>query len=115
MGRRCVNAAKDLPPDLFAALAAALGPRSALVWVPARGNAARSQRNAYVLRLTDEGHSGAAVAARLFISERTVRRILAKARAAEKQNARPPRGGCLDAQLASEEPGDSRPRGGAIR
>jgi len=112
MGCRCVNAARDLPPEVFAALTAALGHRPAHVWVPGPGSSTRNRRDAYVLRLTQEGHTAGSVAARVFISERTVRRILAKARGLEKRRPSHPE----PVGRAPGDAGDGRaeapPRGG---
>ena len=88
MKSQCMNAAKELPPELFAALTAALGKRATLLWVPGAPKSTRGSRDAFALRLTEEGHSAGSVAQQLFVSERTVRRILARARRAESQKQR---------------------------
>jgi len=90
MKSQCMNAAKELPPELFAALTAALGKRATLLWVPGAPKSTRGSRDAFALRLTEEGHSAGSVAQQLFVSERTVRRILARARAIEKQKVGQP-------------------------
>jgi len=57
------------------------------VGVPARKNLNRVGRNRYIVRLHEEGHSAADIAGRLFISERTVWRVLARERARRAPSA----------------------------
>lgn len=88
MARSYVNAADVLPPELFTQVLEALANRSCLMWVPAAKNANRKNRPAYVMHLYGEGLSAAAIANQLFISERTVRRIVAKERKQRAQGGR---------------------------
>lgn len=81
MAIRTVSAARVLPEELLHQLSEALGGGACCLWVPARKNLNRLGRNSYVIRLHAEGHSAADIADRLFISERTVWRILARERA----------------------------------
>jgi DNA-binding NarL/FixJ family response regulator len=81
MGIRNLSAAKVLPPELLAQVSEALGGGACNLWVPARRNLNRRKRDSYVLKLHGEGHSAGDIAERLFISERTVWRVLARARA----------------------------------
>ena len=81
MGRRTVNAARDLAPDLYEALSEALGRKARMVWVPTPSSASRSKRDAYVLQLHEQGYTSASIGVRVCLSDRTIRRILAKARA----------------------------------
>jgi len=76
-----VNAARDLSPDLYEALSEALGRKARMVWVPTPSSASRAKRDAYVIQLHQQGHTSASIGARVCLSERTIRRILAKARA----------------------------------
>jgi DNA-binding CsgD family transcriptional regulator len=85
MAPRCKNAAEVLPEELLAAIREKIGRGGCFLWIPAAGHLTRTRRNELVVELYAEGHSTAAIADRLFISQRTVFRILAKAR---KQRAR---------------------------
>ena len=90
MARSYVNAADVLPPELLTQVMEVLGNQACIMWVPAAKNANRRNRSAYVVRLYDEGLSATDIAVRLFISERTVWRILAKERAQRAPSARGP-------------------------
>jgi len=81
MAPRYTNAAEVLPEELLAAVRERIGRGGCFLWIPAAGNLTRARRNELVAKLYAEGHSTAAIADRLFISQRTVFRILAKARA----------------------------------
>jgi DNA-binding NarL/FixJ family response regulator len=81
MAIRTVSAARALPPDLLRQLSDALGGGACCLWVPARQNLNKAARNRYILQLAEEGYSSLDIAGRLFISQRTVWRVLAKARA----------------------------------
>lgn len=82
MGFQCMNAATELQEDLYAALSDVFDGKSGFIWVPARHNANRANRNAYVIGQYRNGLSAASIAEELDISERTVWRILARARVA---------------------------------
>jgi DNA-binding NarL/FixJ family response regulator len=88
MAIRTVSAARVLPEELLRQLSDALGGGACCLWVPARKNLNRLGRNPYIVRLHEEGHSAADIADRLFISERTVWRVLAKERARRAPSAR---------------------------
>jgi DNA-binding NarL/FixJ family response regulator len=92
MGIRNVNAAKVLSPELLAQVSDALGGGACNLWVPGHRSIGRHHRNGYVLSLHERGHSAADIAARLFISERTVWRILATKRAAGLPSGEAPGG-----------------------
>jgi hypothetical protein len=92
MPDRYVNAADVLPPEVLEGVLDALNGRSTCLWVPARKNVNRRGRNEYVVRLYQADHSAADIAERLLISERTVWRILAKARAQRPPSGRAPSG-----------------------
>jgi len=77
-----VSAASVLPPELLTQVSDALGGGACNLWVPSRKNLNRRSRNRYVVQLHEQGHSAADIAGRLFISERTVWRILARLKAA---------------------------------
>jgi DNA-binding NarL/FixJ family response regulator len=85
-----VNARDVLTPETLEAVVTALDGKSGYMWVPARRNVNRKNRNQYVVRLFGEGHSAADIAGRLFISERTVWRILAVERNRGKGARRAP-------------------------
>lgn len=81
MAPKYANAAEELPEELLAAVREKVGKRGCFLWIPAERMVSRKRRNEFVVRLYAEGHSSAAIADRLFISQRTVFRILARARA----------------------------------
>ena len=85
MRHRYRNALNVLPREVFEAVAQALDGRSCYLWVPAVRNANRERRNAYIVALTNQGHSAADIAGRLLISERTVWRVLQKERKRPRQ------------------------------
>lgn len=87
MAIRTVSAARVLPEELLHQLSDALGGGACCLWVPARKNLNRVGRNRYIVRLHEEGHSAADIAGRLFISERTVWRVLARERARRASSA----------------------------
>jgi DNA-binding NarL/FixJ family response regulator len=80
--RQYFNAPETLPPEVFEAVSSALGGEAGFLWVPARRNINREARNREVLRLFNEGLRISEIAEHLFVSERTIWRILARARAA---------------------------------
>ena len=92
MDPRYLNAVAVLPPDVLQAVSAALGGRAAFLWVPAHKNINRADRNRYAVRLREEGLLVPHIAMKLFVSERTVWRILAKDRARRAPSARAPSG-----------------------
>jgi len=85
MRHRYKNALSVLPREVFETVSEALDGRSCYLWVPAIRNANLERRNAYIVDLTNLGHSAADVAGRLLISERTVQRVLEKARKKPQQ------------------------------
>jgi DNA-binding NarL/FixJ family response regulator len=82
MAIRTVNAADVLSPELLTQVSEALGGGSCNLWVPSRRNLNRRHRDRYIQDLHEKGHSAADIARRLFITERTVWRVLARMRAA---------------------------------
>ena len=94
MGRNYVRARDVLPDALLKAVCEALGGRPSFMWVPAVRNLRKKERNDRVLALHAQGFPVATIADRLFLSERTVWRILARARdekpAADGANPEPP-------------------------
>ena len=80
MAPRYANAAEELPEELLAAVREKVGKSGCFLWIPAQRKVSRERRNEFVVELYAAGHSSAAIADRLFISQRTVFRILAKAR-----------------------------------
>lgn len=89
MAKRYVNAAETLPADLLDAVFKAVGEKPCYMWVPARQSTNRHERDQYAVQLHEEGYAAADIAVRLFISERTVWRILRRERAqrASSENA----------------------------
>lgn len=89
MASRYVNAAETLSADLLDAVYKAVGEKPCYMWVPARHSKNRLERDQYAVQLHEEGYAAADIAVRLFISERTVWRILAreKARRASSEEA----------------------------
>ena len=85
MRHRYQNAQRVLPQEVFEAVSEALDGKSCYLWVPAVRNLNRERRNAYILALTNQGHTAADIADRLLISERTVRRVLQKERKNQQQ------------------------------
>lgn len=81
MGRRYLKATEVLSRDLLEEVSKALGRRSAYLWIPSGETISRDQRDAYILRLSEEGYTEAEIADRLFISGRLVRKVLRKMRA----------------------------------
>jgi len=81
VGSNCLNAARDLPRELYLALSEAMNGKSGFVWVPTPRNANRQDRNGHVMQLCDEGLTAQAIADNLCLSLRTIRRIIAKERA----------------------------------
>jgi len=90
VSRRYVNAVEALPHELLQQLSEALGGQGTYLWVPATRDISRVARNAYVARLWDQGYSAADIAEQLFISERTVWRILKRERARRAPSDPPP-------------------------
>ena len=103
MRQSYLNARKVLPPTVFAALVEVTGGKGTFLWVPASPSLTRSKRDAYVVRLASEGHPAHSIAAELFLSERHVRRILARAKAASLPSAPAPGGLHGNPDLQSKE------------
>ena len=80
MKKRYVKAAKTLPPELLKAVSEALGGLSGYVWIPARRNLNRGDRDRHVAALRAKGCTAAEIADELFLCERNVRRIFARLR-----------------------------------
>ena len=80
---RYLNASEVLAPEILAVVCEAVRGKCCLLWVPSRGSNSQEARNRQVVRLYEQGYSAQKVASQLFVSERTVWRILAKAKAAK--------------------------------
>ena len=80
--RKHMNADDVLPRELVDQISAALGGRPSYLWIPSRAEIKRGARNRHVLQLYGEGLRVDDIAKRVFLSERTIWRILTKARAA---------------------------------
>lgn len=76
-----LNAEAVLPPDLLDAVSKALHGRCAFLWVPVKRNLSRDRRDRQVVAMNREGLDAHAIADAMFLSERTVYRILARKRA----------------------------------
>ena len=84
--KRCHNAARVLPPDLFEAVRRHVA--GCYLWVPSLTRKQRSQRDAKIMYLyREKGLTTKEIAKRFYIKPRRVRQILEKARVAEKQAA----------------------------
>ncbi len=79
---RHLNAVEILPEDLLLQISELVDGRALTLWLPSRETINRQKRNDYVATLAEQGFTAAAIADRLFISDRQVRRILKKHRAA---------------------------------
>ncbi len=79
-----LNARAALHGELFSQVSEALGGESVLLWVPGAGVLGREERDREIVRLREEGNTAAEIADRLFMAERTVWRMLAAARNAER-------------------------------
>jgi DNA-binding NarL/FixJ family response regulator len=89
-----VVAASVLPKPVLEAVSKALRGKGAFLWIPSKRNLHRDQRDDHVQALHAEGWTVPRIAELLFLSERTVWRILAKKRASAAPSAkrgRPPR------------------------
>jgi DNA-binding NarL/FixJ family response regulator len=80
MQKRYVNAAKTLPPELLKAISEALGGEAGYVWIPARRNLNRGDRDRHIAALRAKGCTAAEIADEIFLSERNVWRIIARLR-----------------------------------
>ena len=83
MPRYYTSARDVLPAELLEAVSEAVGGRAAYMWVPANRNLRRNERARQVLDLRERGYTVSAISDRLFVSERTIWRILARERDAE--------------------------------
>ena len=82
MGHQIFVIASDLlPEDLLRKVSDAIDGRAVRLWVPSRESLNRQRRDKYILSLSEQGCSTEEIAARLCISQRQVRRVLAKKRA----------------------------------
>ncbi len=80
MGRHYVSAREVLPEGLLQAVCDAVGGRPVFMWIPGRRNLNKVERDRRVLALHAQGYPVAGIADRMFLSERTVWRVLARAR-----------------------------------
>ena len=80
MGRNYVSARAVLSEELLQRVCEAVGGRQAFMWVPAVRNLHKMERDRQALDMRARGFPAATIADRLFVSERTVWRILARAR-----------------------------------
>lgn len=78
MGRRHLRALAVLPVELVEAVSKALNGKPAELWIPSADSLKRDKRDAYIVRLAQEGNTAVEIADRLFLSKRTVRRALAR-------------------------------------
>jgi Mor family transcriptional regulator len=78
MAKQYLNAAKVLPAEILKGVSKALGGKAVYLWVPAAMSVKKADRDAYAVDLFQQGYNAAEIADRLFVSVRTVRRILAK-------------------------------------
>lgn len=92
MSHRYHNARKVLPREVFDVLSKALEGKDTYLWVPGSRKLSREGRYAYVAALHREGLTALDIAGQLFLSERTVWRILAKAKAPSLPSAPAPDG-----------------------
>jgi DNA-binding NarL/FixJ family response regulator len=92
MGVRTLNAGRALPEELAKQVCEALGGGACCLWVPSRKNLKRYGRDRLIVRLHEDGHSARDIAGRVFISQRTVWRVLAKARDAGRLPSDPTAG-----------------------
>jgi DNA-binding NarL/FixJ family response regulator len=81
MARRYVRAIDVLSEGQLAAVSKSVKGRGCFLWIPSARSLKRKNRDAYVLHLHEEGRTNGDIADRLFISKRTVRRIVARERA----------------------------------
>ena len=88
MTRHYKNAEAILPKDVLDAVSDALGGKSAFLWVAAKHNQQRDLRDERVLNLRSQGWKAHEIADELFVSKRTVSRILARERAASASSDR---------------------------
>ena len=77
--------------ELLEAVSKAVGGRAAFLWIAARRNLHRKRRDQFVLALHADGWDARKIADRMFLSERTVYRILARKRASAAPSAMPGR------------------------
>jgi Mor family transcriptional regulator len=82
MGRRYLKAMQVLPRELVEAVSKAMGGKSAYLWIPSGEVLKRESRDSYIQSLADEGYTAVEIADRLFLSERSVWKVLRKMRAA---------------------------------
>lgn len=85
-----LNAEAVLPVDVLDAVSKALHGRCGYLWVPAKRNLSRDRRDRQVVAMNRDGLDAHAIADAMFLSERTVYRILARKRALAAPSATPP-------------------------
>ena len=83
-----LNAVAVLPPDTLDAVSKALNGRSAFLWIPAHRIIRRAERDRYIVQLRREGFPVHHIAMKLFLTERTIWRILARERKRQEQGER---------------------------
>ena len=94
MARHYVKATEVLPRPLLEAVSNALAGKCAFLWIASKRNLNRGQRDDAIVSLRAGGWSVPRIAESMFLSERTVWRVLARGRAAAAPSARrgrPPR------------------------
>ncbi len=86
---RTVSAVRVLPAAPLRQVSEALGGGACCLGMPSRRNLNRLGRNRYIQDLHAQGYSAADIASRLFVSERTVWRVQAKAASPPPACSRP--------------------------
>ena len=92
MAQRYVRAVDVLSEEQLKVVSAAVKGRGCFLWIPSARTVYLGKREACVVRLRDEGRSNGEIAARLFISPRSVRRIVARQRKQQQQPEKRRRG-----------------------
>ena len=92
MARRYMRAIDVLSEEQLKVVSTSVKGRGCFLWIPSARALDRRKRDVYVLHLREQGCTNGDIADRLFISKRTVRRIVAKERALSASSARAPSG-----------------------